>query len=240
MAITQAIKDGELVDTSASGTSSSTAKKTDSSGGLGKDAFLQLLVAQMKYQDPLEPASNTEYIAQLAQFSQLEATQNLESTITGSMANDLVGKNVILKTTNSTTGNTSYVHGKVDYVMYENGEAYVSVNDKLYSVDDLDTVCDEEYYQASEIANAFATAVAKLPSTKNLTTSDEDSIKAARAMYESMTDYQKTFVAEKSLTALEALETKLQELKKAQGSGSSGTDTENPKNDTTTKTGDAS
>ena len=36
---------------------------------LGKEEFLQLLVTQMKYQDPLEPTDNTEYVSQLAQFS---------------------------------------------------------------------------------------------------------------------------------------------------------------------------
>ena len=57
--ITQLIKNGEVVDTSAeSNSSSSTSKK--SGGSLDKDAFLQLLVAQMKYQDPLEPTDNTE------------------------------------------------------------------------------------------------------------------------------------------------------------------------------------
>ena len=44
---------------------------------LGKDAFLQLLVLQMQNQDPLEPQSNTEMVAQLAQFSALEAQTNL-------------------------------------------------------------------------------------------------------------------------------------------------------------------
>ena len=39
---------------------------------LGKDAFLQLLVTQMKYQDPLDPQDNGEYLAQLAQFSALD------------------------------------------------------------------------------------------------------------------------------------------------------------------------
>ena len=44
---------------------------------LGKDAFLQLLVTQMKYQDPLDPQDNSEYLSQLAQFSALEQMTNV-------------------------------------------------------------------------------------------------------------------------------------------------------------------
>lgn len=46
---------------------------------LGKDAFLQLLVLQMQNQDPLEPMDNADMLAQLAQFSALEATTNLNT-----------------------------------------------------------------------------------------------------------------------------------------------------------------
>ena len=49
-------------------------KKNDA---LGKDAFLQLLVTQMKYQDPLDPQDNSEYLSQLAQFSALEQMTNV-------------------------------------------------------------------------------------------------------------------------------------------------------------------
>ena len=69
------VKDGQILE------SVSTIQKNAkaSNSGLDKDAFLQLLVAQMKYQDPLEPTSNTEYISQLATFSELEEMQNMTS-----------------------------------------------------------------------------------------------------------------------------------------------------------------
>jgi flagellar basal-body rod modification protein FlgD len=52
---------------------SATEKTTDKPGGeMGKDAFLQLLVAQLKYQDPSTPADSREFLAQTAQFTMVE------------------------------------------------------------------------------------------------------------------------------------------------------------------------
>ncbi|MDB5102708.1 MAG: flagellar biosynthesis protein FlgD [Fibrobacteres bacterium] len=48
---------------------------------LGKQDFLQLLVTQMRYQDPLAPQDNQQFIAQLAQFSSLEGTQNITKSV---------------------------------------------------------------------------------------------------------------------------------------------------------------
>ncbi len=50
---------------------------------LDKDAFLQLLVAQLRYQDPLEPEDNNEFIAQMAQFSTLEQMTNMTESMEG-------------------------------------------------------------------------------------------------------------------------------------------------------------
>jgi len=68
---------------------------------LGKQDFLQLLMAQLRNQDPLKPMEDTAMIAQMAQFSSLEATQHLSSVIekstnmqTVTQAASLVGKYV--------------------------------------------------------------------------------------------------------------------------------------------------
>ncbi len=59
-------------------------KKTQANDDLGKDAFLNLLITQLKNQDPLNPMEDREFIAQMAQFSSLEQMQemnkNLEDT----------------------------------------------------------------------------------------------------------------------------------------------------------------
>lgn len=78
MALVQEIKDGKVVDSSAS-----QSKKTDTdskSNTYDKEMFLKLLVAEMQYQDPLEPTSNTEYVSELASFSQIEAVQSVSES----------------------------------------------------------------------------------------------------------------------------------------------------------------
>lgn len=145
MSVTAAVENGEIVDTSASSLSSTSTTTADNSS-LDKEAFLQLLVAQMKYQDPLEPTSNTEYISQLATFSQLEELQNLESSYQINRASELVGQPVVLQTTDSTSGETYYSAGYVDAIIIESDEPYLYVNGSYYSIDDLDTVLDPDYY----------------------------------------------------------------------------------------------
>ena len=147
MAIIAPVKNGELLDISATNNTESSSA-TNSSDSLDKEAFLSLLVAQMQYQDPLEPTSNTEYISQFATFSQLEATQNLQSTVVQQFGNELVGKNVIMKVTSNITGETTMKTGKVDYVTYENEKTYLYINGKPYSIEDLDTVVTDEYMEA--------------------------------------------------------------------------------------------
>lgn len=89
MALVAPVENGKIVETASQ---TSVKKSTKSSkSGMDKEAFLQLLVAQMKYQDPLEPTSNTEYISQYAQFSQVEQMQNMSSSMDLQRASALVG-----------------------------------------------------------------------------------------------------------------------------------------------------
>lgn len=58
-----------------------TSNASNISGDIGKDEFLNLLVTQLKNQDPLNPMQDKEFIAQMAQFSSLEQIQNLAKIV---------------------------------------------------------------------------------------------------------------------------------------------------------------
>lgn len=86
--ILKAAQPGESMESKSTADAPAT-KATTSSGQngskipsqeLGRDAFLQLLVLELQNQDPLEPVANSEMIAQLAQFSSLEAMENLNGS----------------------------------------------------------------------------------------------------------------------------------------------------------------
>ena len=80
------------------GTSAATQKKNDE---MGKDAFLKLLVAQLKYQDPTKPADGSQFLAQTAQFTQVEKLADLakvqQDSLSAQMsasASNLIGRTV--------------------------------------------------------------------------------------------------------------------------------------------------
>ncbi|WFR54976.1 flagellar hook capping FlgD N-terminal domain-containing protein [Anaerocolumna sp. AGMB13025] len=124
-------------------TTSYKSEKTTGSS-LDKDSFLQLLVTQMKYQDPLNPNTDTQYVAQLATFSQLEQMQNLNQSYSNSQAFGLVGMNVVVKSTDS-AGKTTTNSGTVDSVVINNGKAQLVIGGNLYTLDQLQEVIDSTY-----------------------------------------------------------------------------------------------
>jgi flagellar basal-body rod modification protein FlgD len=60
-------------------TSTYTTSSTEQPESLGQDVFLNLLITQLKHQDPLEPMEGTEFVTQLAQFSELDEMRELTS-----------------------------------------------------------------------------------------------------------------------------------------------------------------
>lgn len=104
---------------------------------LGKDAFLQLLIAQMKYQDPLNPMDDKEFISQMAQFSSLEQMNNLNSTMSNAQSFDLIGKKVDAVIYNEQTGVSREVSGLVESVEVVSGKAILRVDGHDVNLDDV-------------------------------------------------------------------------------------------------------
>ena len=220
MSVSAIIQDGLIQET----TSQSSVQKAATTGnGMDKDAFLQLLVAQMKYQDPLQPTSNTEYISQYATFSQVEQMQNMSATMELSRASSMVGQLVEIQSTDS-NGETKSLQGKVDYVSYENNKAYVSIDGVLYSADDVVAVVDQEYQNAFDLAVAFATAMNKLPSLDNLTVEDKEAVETLQEGFNNMTSYQQSFIANDYIEALQEYVERMAQLVEEAEEANSGTE----------------
>lgn len=101
---------------------------------MGKNEFMKLLLAEMSNQDPLDPKSNSESIAQMAQFAALEQSENLNRTMTDyaknqQMAGLTSSAHMIGKYIKAENGN-DFIIGKVKSTMIENGEVFCKVLDE--------------------------------------------------------------------------------------------------------------
>lgn len=118
--------------TSADGGSDATATSAPEQA-LDKDAFLRLLITQIRYQDPLSPMKDQEFIAQLAQFSTLEQMQQMNAGFLAfqqmsltTQALSLVGREV----TAQVPGESSPITGTVSAVTFKGGTPYLLVGDR--------------------------------------------------------------------------------------------------------------
>jgi flagellar basal-body rod modification protein FlgD len=91
--------------TTAGSTTGTTSSSSSSSldDGVNEEMFLQLLVAQLKNQDPMNPTDSTQFVSQLAQFSELEQVIGIRSDIESQMSSN--------STSSSTTSGTSSTSG---------------------------------------------------------------------------------------------------------------------------------
>ncbi|WP_131107600.1 flagellar hook assembly protein FlgD [Pseudomonas sp. Sample_10] len=147
------IKTNKDTDALASAANSATGKKA-----LGKDAFLQLLVTQLKNQNPLEPQGNGEFVAQLAQFSSLEGITTLNDTVSGIagtfgssqalQASSLVGRSVIAPGDKAVVDTTKGMTGSV-VLPQSVAQAEVKVTDKDGKVIRTITLTDQNAGNAS-------------------------------------------------------------------------------------------
>lgn len=121
---------------------------------LDKDAFMTLLVEQMKSQDPINPQANEDFIAQLASFSTLEQMEALNENFTGlavlqqanalmdqlTQSSRLIGQTIEYTDPLHGTGQT----GVVESVKIENGLAVLNIGGKSVPLIDVTQVLGEQ------------------------------------------------------------------------------------------------
>ncbi|MDR0821901.1 MAG: hypothetical protein LBN40_05515 [Oscillospiraceae bacterium] len=157
MATTGIIDDNGVLSNSVERNRARYAKYFDGkkNGEVNMDTFIQLLVAEMSRQDPLEPTSNTEFVSQMAAFSSLQAQQDATVTQKGTYATSLVGKTVTVAIPLGADNVTS-VSGLVTS-MRRNGSSYtVTVNGAGYDVDSVIEVLPGSNPYAANSADIYA------------------------------------------------------------------------------------
>ncbi len=117
--------------------------KREPKNDLDKDAFLQLLMTQMKYQDPLNPVSDQEFLGQMAQYSALEQMVNLNTAYSKTQAYSMLGKQVQGVYTDPNTEASEEVIGIVDAVSTKGSEVYLTVDGKEIPLESVTAVGDE-------------------------------------------------------------------------------------------------
>jgi len=97
---------------------------------LGQSDFLKLLAAQMSAQDPLNPQSDADFIAQMAQFSSLQANTNMQQALSQMQATGLLGRTVTLQVDSG----SAPVQGVVTAVQMVKGAPQIVVNGTNYDL----------------------------------------------------------------------------------------------------------
>lgn len=129
----------------ATGTTTGTTagKATPVGGALGKDAFMQLLVAQMRYQNPMSPVDGQQYMAQLAQFAQVEKLESISKAQTDAAMwqKTVAGQEMLGRTVSGTGPSGSILTGTVTAVSITDAGPRLELSGGgSLSVDDVDAV----------------------------------------------------------------------------------------------------
>ena len=108
---------------------------------LGKDQFLQILVTQLRNQDPMQPLQDKEFIAQMAQFSSLEQMMNMSKEMaslrqSAGMAAGLIGTEISWVDT-AENGEVTNHSGVVDSIVWRDGLQYAKVQNLEVKVADI-------------------------------------------------------------------------------------------------------
>lgn len=114
--------------------------KDASNSKVSTETFLKLLVAQLKYQDPLEPQTDTAFVAQMAQMTTLQEMQAMSATLKNSQAYDMVGMEIYAEVLDKKTGDIKPHFGIVESVVIRGGIPYVVVGNTAININDIKQV----------------------------------------------------------------------------------------------------
>lgn len=117
-----------------SASQSSTDSATNPNQTLTQNDFLQLLVAQMENQDPLQPQSDTEMASQMAQFTSLSQTSAMSSSLSQMQANSLIGTTVTVQIPNSKSTTSGTVTGVLLGSASSDGTPQILINGTAYDL----------------------------------------------------------------------------------------------------------
>jgi flagellar basal-body rod modification protein FlgD len=124
--------DSATTSTTNSSSSSSVSLPTQT---LNQQDFLNLLVTQLQNQDPMNPMSDTDFIAQMAQFSTLQQAQQTYQSISETQAANLIGATVTVTGADNATAT-----GTVTSVLTNSGTPEVVVNGQAYTLSEIQSV----------------------------------------------------------------------------------------------------
>lgn len=135
-----------------------TKKVIENKTELGKDEFLKIFLAQLQNQDPTSPMENVDSIAQMAQFSTLEAMTNLSNTYTLTQTYNMIGKGVV-GTIIDDAGYKTEIIGTVDSAGIMNGAPYVMVGSARILAENITQVFDNSIIAGETNAMIAGTAM---------------------------------------------------------------------------------
>lgn len=110
--------------------------RSEKNGDLSMNDFFTLLAAQMQNQSMYDSVDTSQYMTQLAQYTQLAQLQQLNASTSTSYAVSLIGKEISLATTDA-VGNELLVSGKVEEVAFQDGTPYMRVGDTFYKTSEV-------------------------------------------------------------------------------------------------------
>jgi flagellar basal-body rod modification protein FlgD len=122
--------------TSATAATATKPKSAATQTGMDRDAFMKLMIAQMRYQDPSKPMDNSQMLAQTAQYTSIELLEKVQQSQADllSFQSVILSSSLVGKTITGTALDGTPVTGVVDSARVVSGNGYLAIGDKQIPV----------------------------------------------------------------------------------------------------------